>query len=334
MSRMDELRLMTKIARMYYSQNIRQQDITAKLGVHQSTVSRMLKRAREANIVRISVVAPSGIYSDLEEALEKQFGLHEAIVIEAPDVDRGEGAYRELGAAAAFFVETNVKPGSIVGISSWSRALGAMVSAMSQSACGRGGKVVQILGGVGTASAQMHATHLAHELAMRIGATPVMLQAPAVAGSEAARRAFAADPAVLEASNLFSRVDVALVGIGSLEPSSLLARSGNIFSREERAELGERGAVGDVCLRFLDQEGVPVSSPLLDRVIGIDLASLRKAKRVVAVAAGSRKLAAIRAAMLGRWVNVLITDRTSAEKLLASTQPAAAEKPRRGSRKE
>jgi hypothetical protein len=65
------------------------------------------------------------------------------------------------------------------------------------------------------------------------------------------------------ASKLFSKLDLALVGIGSLEPSSLLASSGNIFSPEERRQLRRAGAVGDICFQFIDKQGGLVDSPLL-----------------------------------------------------------------------
>lgn len=55
------------------------------------------------------------------------------------------------------------------------------------------------------------------------------------------------------------------------------------------------------------------------------LQQLRKVDRVVGVAGGVRKTAAIRAALRGGLVNVLITDRFTAERLL---QPDLAE-PRR-----
>lgn len=65
---------------------------------------------------------------------------------------------RDLGAAAAFFLETTVKKGMVVGISSWSRSLLAMVDVMNRTDCGKDGKVIQILGGLGTASTQYYAT--------------------------------------------------------------------------------------------------------------------------------------------------------------------------------
>jgi DNA-binding transcriptional regulator LsrR (DeoR family) len=75
-----------------------------------------------------------------------------------------------------------------------------------------------------------------------------------------ARAALASDQFVREALDGLSEVTLALVGIGALEPSSLLQSSGNIFSERELAALGKRGAVGDICLRFLDADGQRVDS--------------------------------------------------------------------------
>ena len=315
MSRMDEIRLMAKVARMYYDQGIRQQEITERLNIHQSKVSRLLKRAREANIVRISVATPQGFFPELEDALEKRFQLKEAVVVDS-DGDE-ERVVRDLGVAAAFYVETTIKPDMVIGISSWSRSLFSLVDSLHPTTAGLGGKVVQILGGVGNASTQYQAMLLAQRLAGLIGASPVLLQAPGVVGSAEAKSVLAKDAAVQEAARLFAKLDLALVGIGSLEPSSLLASSGNIFSDDERMQLRHVGAVGDICFQFIDKHGNLVDSPLMKRVIGIDLATLKLAPRVVGIAGGDSKLAAILASLRGKWINVLITDRRTAEQLIA-----------------
>ena len=103
----------------------------------------------------------------------------------------------------------------------------------------------------------------------------------------------------------------------------MLASSGNIFSAQELDELRQLGAVGDVCLRYFDADGNPIQSVLNDRVIGMDLEQLRKIKRCVGVAGGKRKVAAIRGAMRGRYINVLITDVNTANELIgvAVTEP-------------
>jgi DNA-binding transcriptional regulator LsrR (DeoR family) len=316
MSRLDEIRLMAKVARMYYDQGIRQQEITERLNIHQSKVSRMLKRARETNIVRISVATPAGFFPDLEDALESRFDLKQAIVIDSDGEE--ERVVRDLGAAAAFYVETTIKPEMVIGISSWSRSLFSMVDTLHPSTAGAGGKVVQILGGVGNASTQYQAMLLAQRLAALIGASPVLLQAPGVVGSPEAKAVLVKDAAVEEASKLFSKLDLALVGIGSLEPSPLLASSGNIFSVEERRQLRRSGAVGDICFQFIDKRGHLVESPLMKRVIGIDLATLKSAPRVVGIAGGESKVPAVLASLAGKSINVLITDRRTAEQLIST----------------
>lgn len=306
---------MAKVARMYHVRGLRQQEISRQLQIHQSTVSRLLARARAADIIRISVNNPPGIFAELEDRLVAQYKLKDAIVMDGPAEE--ESLVRDLGAATAYFVETTVKPNSVIGISSWSRSLFSMVDALHPGDSCRGGKVVQILGGVGQVGAERHAIYLAQRLAGLIGATPILLQAPAIVGSAEAQRVLARDPSMRAAVELFERLDLALVGIGSMQPSRLLSTSGNAFSREEREQLSRQGAVGDICFRFFDADGQPVKSPLIERVIGIELAALRRAKRVVGVAGGRRKTQAILAALRGRWIDVLITDRRTAASLLS-----------------
>jgi DNA-binding transcriptional regulator LsrR (DeoR family) len=138
-----------------------------------------------------------------------------------------------------------------------------------------------------------------------------------VVGSAKAKAVLEQDPAVQEAARLFTRLNLALVGIGSLEPSPLLASSGNIFSVEERRQLRRSGAVGDICFQFIDKHGRLVESRLMDRVIGIDLATLKSSPRVVGIAGGESKVPAILASLRGKWINVLITDRRTAERLIS-----------------
>lgn len=314
MARVDELRLMAKVARMYYGQGLRQTEIMERLNVSQSTISRLLKRAEAEGIVRITVTVPAGAHPELEEGLQAAYGLKEVIVMDC--VDDEAQIVRDLGAAAAFYMETTLRPGDVIGISSWSAALLAMVDAMHPSQKGAGARVVQILGGIGNPVAEVHATHLTQRLANLIGGSATLLPAPGVVGSAEARRVMLRDQFVQQAMGLFKSVTVALVGIGGVEPSQMLSLSGNVFSSQELRELDARGAVGDICLRFFDNEGVPVSTPLAERVIGMSLDELKRVNRVVGIAGGGRKTAAIRGALAGKWINVLITDRRTAEQLL------------------
>jgi DNA-binding transcriptional regulator LsrR (DeoR family) len=116
--------------------------------------------------------------------------------------------------------------------------------------------------------------------------------------------------------DLFGKISLAIVGIGAVEPSAMLARSGNVFSSQELADLTDAGAVGDMSLRFFDIEGNPVKTPLDERVIGMSLEELSHIDRIIAVAGGASKTRALVGAIRSGVIDVLITDRFSAERLL------------------
>src|SRR5215207_3073948 len=128
MSRLDELRQMTRVARLYYEEGLKQPEIAAQLNLSQATVSRLLKRAEDEGIVRITVSVPVGAHPDLEDGLLARYGLREAVVVDSPRDDETD-VMRDLGAAAAYYVETTLRPAEVVGIASYASLL-AMVNAM------------------------------------------------------------------------------------------------------------------------------------------------------------------------------------------------------------
>ncbi len=315
MATVDELRLMTKVAKMHYEWSLNQSEIGQQLNLSQATISRLFKRAKAEGIIRISVNVPVGVNSDLEEALVRRFGLRDAIVVDCISDDENQ-IVRDLGAAAAYYIETTIHNNDIVGISSWSSSLLALIDSLHQVVGKTGIRVVQILGGVGNPSAEVHAARLTGRLASLVHGTAVFLPAPGVVGTAAALSVMLKDPYVQEAMRLFDRVNLALVGIGSVQPSKLLHLSGNVFSRAEQGFLRQHGAVGDILLRFFDENGKPIESAFNNRVVSMPLEQLRQVERSVGVAGGARKYRAILAALRGKYINVLITDAHTASRLV------------------
>jgi DNA-binding transcriptional regulator LsrR (DeoR family) len=315
MPRIDELRLIARVARMYYELNKRQSEIAEQLGLSQATVSRFIKRSKEEGIIRISISMPQGVYTELEEALVVKFNLRDVIVVDNT-VEDEIMIQREIGAAAAYYLESIIRPNEVVGISSWSGTLLALMDALHPLPRKPGVKVVQILGGVGNPTAEAHATRLTSRLAQLINGDAVYLPVPGIVATEATRNVLYAEGLVRQAVDLFDHVTTALVGIGAMDPSPLLAQSGNIFSPQEVGLLRQKNAVGDILLRFFDKGGRLVESGLEKRVISMDLNQLSKVNRAIGVAGGSRKYASILGALKGHWINILITDRTTAVKLV------------------
>lgn len=314
MSRREELRLMAKVASLYYVDNLKQTEIAQRLDLSQAGISRLLKRALDEKIVRISVNTPSGYYPELEREIRDKYNLKEVIIVDYSD--NREQLLRNLGASTAYYLENTIKPDDLIGISSWSEALLAMANSMQRLPGSIKVNVIQILGGLGSPNSESHAAHLTRQLAALVNGEAIMLLAPGVVGTVDTRNILLQDPYVQAPMKQFDKITLALVGIGTVEPSRVLASSGNAFPSHELDLLRQINAVGDICLRFFDEHGQPVETPLNERVIGMSLQELKQVKRSIGVAGGTRKHKAIRAALSGGWINILVTDYETAKYLL------------------
>ncbi|HXD24868.1 MAG TPA: sugar-binding transcriptional regulator [Propionibacteriaceae bacterium] len=309
-----QLRLITKVARMYHERGVRQVDIADTLHISQARVSRLLKRAAELGIVRTVVAVAPGVLTEIEEALEDKYGLAEAVVVDVEGSD--QDIIAALGSAGATYLETTLTGGERIGISSWSQTLLAVVDRMRPLRVPGAESVIQLMGGLGSSSVQTQGNRLLTEFARLVGAIATFVPAPALVGNRTMRESLLNDRAMESVAREWAHITMALAGIGSLPPSPLLRASGNAADVADQDRLHAAGAVGDVCLRFFDSAGNLVPSALDDRVVGIDADTLRKIPRRVGIAGGESKHAAIHAALTGGWVNVLITDTATAAALL------------------
>jgi DNA-binding transcriptional regulator LsrR (DeoR family) len=284
------------------------------LHLSQARVSRLLKRAAELGIVRTVVAVAPGVHTELEEAVEKAYGLAEAVVVDVDGTD--EDILAALGSAGAAYLEATLTGRERIGISSWSQTLLAVVDRMQPLRVPGAESVVQLMGGVGSSSVQTQGNRLLTEFARLVGAAATFVPAPALVGTRAVRESLLDDPAMESVGKEWACLTMALAGIGSLPPSPLLRASGNAADLIDQDRLHAAGAVGDVCQRFFDTAGNLVRSDLDDRVVGIDADTLRKLPRRIGIAGGQSKHKAIHAAVSGGWVNVLITDTGTAAALI------------------
>ena len=313
----DRLRLVTKVARLYHARRLRQVEIADRLRLSQPRVSRLLAQAEDLGIVRNIVAVPPELNHDLEQGLCEVYGLESAHVVDAVAGDDHE-LTTDLGSAAAPFVAAALTATDVrtVGFTGWSRTLRNMVEAMRpmQAVATR---IVEMLGDLGAPTLQQDVAHLTQRLASLTGAQPAFLRIPGVVASPEIREALLlGDPHARETMRLLDSLDLALLSIGPCEVVAPLRAGDNYFTQAQFDEAARAGAVGQVCLRFLDADGAPVHTPLDDLVVGVTVEQLQRVRNRWAVAGGKGKYAVIRAALLGRWIDRLVTDTATATHLL------------------
>lgn len=311
----DDLRLLTKVSRLYYDDGLNQDDIVTRLDLSRSKVSRLLQQARDRGIVKTVVIPPPGIYSEIESRLESKYRIQEAIVADVRNPESPEMLSRELGVAAADYLMRVISVDDVIGIA-WGYTISGMVAALEAKAF-PDVQVLQMTGGIGKPKSETYATELCHRMARLLSCKLMLLPAPGVVRDQQMRDIYLSDNHIQEAVALFDKISLAFVGVGSPTSHTIMARDLSILTQSDLNDVLVRGAVGDIALRFIDQNGDPVPSGMDERVIGIDLEQLKRIPRVIGVAGGPNKVDAIRGALRGRIIDVLITDQSTAKSLLA-----------------
>ena len=93
-------------------------------------------------------------------------------------------------------------------------------------------------------------------------------------------------------------------------------RSCAAISNTEYEEGVRLGVCAEVCGIQLNDQGEPVQTALSERIIGITPERLRAVPEIIAIAYGSSKAPAVRAAVRGGFATTLITHTALANQLL------------------
>ncbi len=236
-------------------------------------------------------------------------------MVEAPAGQSVDVLRKQLGAAAAHYLARTVRPGENIGM-----AWGGDVERHGGSHGARVRTGVRALSRSSVAleprMRQSTRRVLVRRLARLLDAQAILLPAPGVVANPAVRDALRKDPHVRAALEELGSLDTVFIGLGSLASNPVL-NDGHTLSKLAIKDLRTKNAVGDIALRFFDAHGRPVDTALDNRILGITTDQLREVDRVVAVAGGKDKVSAIAAALEAEIVDVLITDRATAEALVA-----------------
>lgn len=301
------------VAWLYYADQLTQSDIAHVLGVSRATVVKLLQDARERGVVSIRLNTEASSRTALSRALTKRFGLVAASVIPAlPDgalVDR-------LGDAGGRVLLDQMRPGDVIGIA-WGRAVLSVARTMPLPETPWPLTVVQVYGSSAGSTAEFSPELCSSLLASRLSARCVNLLAPAVLSSPDLRDRLLAEPALVKQFALIRSVNRVLFGVGDLGPGCTV-RAAELTSEPMIDDYVMRGAVAALIGQFIDAEGRPVPGELDSRMVGLTLDELRLIPSRLCVAGGPEKTTALRGALRGGFVTHLVTDRDTAEALLAA----------------
>ncbi len=313
------IRLMTKIAILYYKHGMTYEAIAARLGISRQKVGRFIDRAREEGLVTVQINSPLLFAAELETKLEKVFDLEEARVV-SPAWEAEEAVKEALGMAGADFLECHLQPGDTLGVS-WGSTVLEVARHLKPMKC-QGITVVQLNGSMDVGAYSTRAEYMAGLIANALDARMVTFSAPMLVDRPEILASLLSDSRVAAALGLARTANIALFGVGDLSEHSSPYKAG-YYSRVLLDKLRSTGAVGEICGRFYDRAGRLCSPDVDNRTLAVELENLRKKPLAVAIAGLPHKIEAIEGMLHGRYCNVLITDEETARALLSRIEENA-----------
>lgn len=307
-------KLSIEVAELYYQLNYSQQQIANQLNISRPTVSRLLQYAKDKGYVQIKVSDPFMDLTTLEQKLAAKYHLKEASVVYSPAYEYSDVKHY-LSIRAAEYLNEVVVDGTVLGVS-WGSTIYEVAKKLQKQPV-TGVEIVQLKGGTSFSDVKTYAWETLTLFANAFQTLPMYLPLPLVFENSATKDMVMQDNHIKHIMERGKEAPAAIFTVGSVHDDALLFRLG--YFNDDEKNLLKQKAVGDICSRFIDQNGQICDENINCRTVSIELEELRKKDRSILVAGGERKIAAIHAALTAGYANVLITDQHSAKQLLSES---------------
>ena len=306
--------LLAQVASLYYADELTQDAIATQLGLSRVKVYRLLKQARQEQVIQFTINWPVQRDQEVERALCQTFRLQEALVLRA-NVQDPQHTLQRLGALGARYLEQKLQDGMTLTVC-LGRSTYEVINAIRPGFQAKV-QVVQALGSMAFAMQSVDSATLARLLAQKLGGEVTYLTAPGMADSPEAAAVLRRQPDIQRALTIARSAQVALLGIGNLDPTRSSFVKAGFVTAEEMGAMAQQGIVGDMGGQLFTQAGYIAEHLWNQRLIGLSLTDMQQIPLTIAVAAGFPKAAAIVGALRTTAVDVLCTDDETARAVVA-----------------
>ncbi len=302
---------MYQAASRYYVQGETMQSIARHLGLSRSSVSRLLKTARETGLVRISLADHSGSQSPAAKAITDAFGIRVHIIAvkdSANEYVRFDQVARLAGRLITDAVSDNMMMGA-----AWGVTMSNVVRHLARRSL-VGATVVQLNGGANPRSTGIpYIGEILESIGEAFDARIVHFPVPAFFDYAETKQAMWRERSVKYVLGHQEKLDLAIFGVGSPHgavPSHVY--TAGYLEPTEVADLRAEGVVGDVCTVMLREDGTWEDIDYNERATGLTPAQLRKIPRRICVVGDPLRAPALLGALRSGVVTDLVVDEATA----------------------
>lgn len=308
---------------IYYNQPIGRRVLANKLSLGERIVRTETTFLKEQNLIEINTPGMSvtdegeklvkklkGLIhelkglSNIEKVIKSYLGLKEVIIVPG-NVEETPSVFKDLGKAAAFYLESIIKDNYIIALTGGT-TIKEFVDAVPKINNVSNTLIVPARGGM-RGKVDTQSSTLAEALAEKLNGAYKLLHIPEKISSELQYNLLR-EREVIEVVDSIRKADILIYGIGD----AMIMAQKRDMNEEKVNKLKELGAVGEAFGCYFDKNSKVVSE---NTTIGINMKDAKKINTHIAVAAGDNKIEAIIATMMNNENAALITDEGSAIKI-------------------
>ncbi|MDY6077110.1 sugar-binding transcriptional regulator [Mobiluncus sp.] len=304
-----------RAALMHYVQGETMEAIARKLKVSRSTVSRLIKDARNRGYIQFSLQPPNSATSALRTELSKRFGVQVQVVPIAPR-SGGKQRLTQVAAFAGNVIAEAVFPDIVIGV-----AWGNTISAVAENLVPKpvmGATVVQLNGAANVLSSGiLYAGTIMEAFGRAFRASVQHFPVPTFFDFPDTKVALWRERSIQSVLEVQKQVDIAIFGVGTTTGSQLsMVYSGGYIVPEEMQQQKDQGVVGDVCTVLLRADGSWEDLEVNQRASGPTPRDLACIPRRICIVSGVDKAVPLLAALRAGVATDLIVDEDCAARLL------------------
>lgn len=307
-------RQMHTVLVMHFIEERSQKDIADSLNISHATVNRLIKRGRSIGLVQITIKSPVVDLVEIEDAILDLGYLSKVIVVPTLS-DKVDTVLKDVGRAAAQYLVDILQPHNKVTITG-GKGLSAVASALAEN--DTKSPEVKVIPATGLVQGHHYidVNHIAAQMAERLGGQAYEIHAPLFADTREIRDMLLSMTSVKSVFDHARSADIAVLGVGSILTDDSSYYDLNPHSSTDRDAIKNSGATAELLAHLIDKDGQICDYELNHRLVGLKLEELLNIPHKIGVAAGVNKAEPILNALRGGYIDTLVTDEVTGQKLI------------------
>jgi len=309
-----ETELMVTVSKLYYLNQLKQEEIASRLNVSRALVSLILNEAKRVGIVEFRINDPQSENEDLARQLQHYFPAIQFVVI--PSSSRDEKVLREFIASRSVeVINDQLQNGQTIGIS-WGRTCYAIMSTFTAKTVQRLSNVVPMVGGSNKNLPRFQLNELVRVFAASMSATPHFIHAPALAESMEDYDLYNRSSSMKQICKMWKKIDLAIMSVGPPPIHEEFDGSpvqGSFVEKWLDKDNNYNLPVGNLCARNYNVHGEFIPDEIQSRIIAVPFEMMQQIPKVIAIAAGLDRVYAVVGALKTGIVKTLVIDELAAQ---------------------